>query len=375
MDLGRPATVRAVAAIAGERPRRRGSCSARPVSYCACCRRQSRPRLRLARRIDDLHFLRQRPRHQRRFQRGHHADFLKENGVELSVGDEMNVKKDAPLLEGMVVSIDRAIPVTVVSGGRRLAAGIRSGTVADALKSAGVRPDENDRVSPSLDTKVRAGMTINHTVVEVAYISRTELVPYKTVYKRTSSLSKGKEKIEKYGVNGKVSHKIRINYEDGKEVSRYEIDSSVVRNPSDEVVLIGTKVASVATSGGSGSSGSSSSSGSTGSSSSGSSGSGAVSGVLSPSKIRTTKRMSATAYTFTGHRTATGTYPRRGTVAVNPSVIPYGTRLYIEGYGYGVAEDTGSFIYSHSNRIDLFMESLGQCYSWGCRTVNVYILK
>ena len=382
MDLGRPATVRAVAAIAGERPRRRGvlfgaACFVLCVLSAAVAPALAAPpegstiftfcdNGRVINAVSSA---------------GTVQDFLKENGVELSVGDEMNVKKDAPLQEGMVVSIDRAIPVTVVSGGRRLAAGIRSGTVADALKSAGVRPDENDRVSPSLDTKVRAGMTINHTVVEVAYISRTELVPYKTVYKRTSSLSKGKEKIEKYGVNGKVSHKIRINYEDGKEVSRYEIDSSVVRNPSDEVVLIGTKVASVATSGGSGSSGSSgstgssSSSGSSGSSSSGSSGSGAVSGVLSPSKIRTTKRMSATAYTFTGHRTATGTYPRRGTVAVNPSVIPYGTRLYIEGYGYGVAEDTGSFIYSHSNRIDLFMESLGQCYSWGCRTVNVYILK
>ena len=298
-------------------------------------------------------------------------EFLKQSGVNLSSGDELNVVAGASLENGMVVAIDRALPVTIVSGGHEVEAGIQEGTVADALESAGITPDENDRVSPSLETKVRAGMTITHTVVEVTYISETEVVPFDTVYKKSSALYKGKEKIDTYGVNGKVSHKIRINYEDGKEISRYEIDSTVVRAAANEVVLLGTKAAS--------SSGASSSSGSSGSSvSSGSSGSSggsvAVAGI-SPSQIRETMRMSTTAYTYTGHRTATGTNPRRGTVAVNPSVIPYGTRMYIEGYGYGVAEDTGSFIYAHPNRIDLFMESHSQCYSWGCRTVTVHILQ
>ncbi|MFZ5975415.1 MAG: G5 domain-containing protein, partial [Bacillota bacterium] len=230
----------------------------------------------------------------------------------------------------------------------------------------GIKPDKNDRVSPSLDTRVRAGMTITHTVVEVTYISRTEVVPYSTVYKKSSALYKGKEKIETYGVNGKISHKIRINYEDGKEISRYEIDSAVVRVATNEVVLVGTKVASKT---------SSSSATSNSNRSSGSSGSVAVSGNISPSKIKKTLRLNATAYTYTGHRTATGTNPHRGTIAVNPDVIPYGTRMYIEGYGYGVAEDTGAFIYSYPNRIDLFMESFNECYSWGSRTVTVYILK
>jgi len=49
----------------------------------------------------------------------------------------------------------------------------------------------------------------------------------------------------------------------------------------------------------------------------------------------------ATAYCYTGNRTATGTWPSRGTIAVDPEVIPLGTRLHIEGYGEGIAEDTG----------------------------------
>ena len=57
-----------------------------------------------------------------------------------------------------------------------------------------------------------------------------------------------------------------------------------------------------------------------------------------------------TGYTHTGSRTATGTYPRRGTIAVDPDVIPLGTKLYVPGYGYGVAEDTGGAVQSLYHR-------------------------
>jgi 3D (Asp-Asp-Asp) domain-containing protein len=79
----------------------------------------------------------------------------------------------------------------------------------------------------------------------------------------------------------------------------------------------------------------------------------------------------ATAYTYAGSRTATGTWPSRGTVAVDPKVIPLGTRLYIEGYGPGVACDTGGAI--RGKKVDLYMASRGECISWGRRIVIVRI--
>lgn len=63
---------------------------------------------------------------------------------------------------------------------------------------------------------------------------------------------------------------------------------------------------------------------------------------------------------------------RRGIVAVDPDVIPMGTRLYIEGYGEAIAADQGSKI--KGNRIDLFMDSKTEAYNWGMRTVKVIIL-
>ncbi|AWI03224.1 3D domain-containing protein [Clostridium drakei] len=75
--------------------------------------------------------------------------------------------------------------------------------------------------------------------------------------------------------------------------------------------------------------------------------------------------------------TASGTATRRdgsgySTVAVDPRVIPLGSRLYVEGYGYAIADDTGGAI--KGNRIDLFFPTEGECESWGVRTVTVYVL-
>jgi len=83
--------------------------------------------------------------------------------------------------------------------------------------------------------------------------------------------------------------------------------------------------------------------------------------------------MEVTAYTHTGSVTATGTVPAKGTVAVDPRVIPLGTRLYIEGYGFGVARDTGGEI--KGNRLDVFFETREKALKWGRKEVKVTILR
>lgn len=80
----------------------------------------------------------------------------------------------------------------------------------------------------------------------------------------------------------------------------------------------------------------------------------------------------ATAYTHTGNPTFSGVYPRIGTIAVDPKVIPLGSRLWIEGYGYGIAQDTGGLI--KGKVIDLFMNERKECIQWGRRKVMVYFL-
>jgi len=72
-------------------------------------------------------------------------------------------------------------------------------------------------------------------------------------------------------------------------------------------------------------------------------------------------------------RTATGYRAKFGHVAVDPKVIPLGSLLYIEGYGFALASDTGGAI--RGNRIDLCYNSRGQAFQFGRRKVTVHVLK
>lgn len=89
--------------------------------------------------------------------------------------------------------------------------------------------------------------------------------------------------------------------------------------------------------------------------------------------------MIATAYTKSieegTHKgiTRSGTQVSRGTVAVDPRVIPLGTKLYVENYGHAVALDTGGAI--KENRIDLYMETKNEAFEFGRKEVRVWIIE
>lgn len=95
-----------------------------------------------------------------------------------------------------------------------------------------------------------------------------------------------------------------------------------------------------------------------------------------PSRYSRTMVMSASAYTAyddgNGNRTYRGNKLRKGLVAVDPRVIPLGTRLFIKGYGFAIADDVGGAI--KGNRIDLAFESRDEALRFGVQKVTVYFL-
>ena len=99
-------------------------------------------------------------------------------------------------------------------------------------------------------------------------------------------------------------------------------------------------------------------------------------GSSSGSTALSTLTMQSTAYTG-GTLTATGTKPVYNpggisTIAVDPSVIPLGSKVYVSGYGIAIAADTGGAI--NGNIIDLYFNSEADCIAWGRRNVTVEIL-
>ena len=95
-----------------------------------------------------------------------------------------------------------------------------------------------------------------------------------------------------------------------------------------------------------------------------------------PNKYSRVLTMQASAYSAqdpgNGNYTATGSRLKKGIVSVDPKLIPLGTRLYIEGYGYAVADDVGGAIKGH--RIDLAYNSRSEALQFGRQTVKVYVL-
>ena len=88
-------------------------------------------------------------------------------------------------------------------------------------------------------------------------------------------------------------------------------------------------------------------------------------------------RVEATAYSSAqadlSAYTATGTLCRYGVIATDPYFIPLGTKVYIPGYGYAVAEDTGGAIVG--NRIDIAFDTLSECYEFGRQWIDLYIIE
>lgn len=81
----------------------------------------------------------------------------------------------------------------------------------------------------------------------------------------------------------------------------------------------------------------------------------------------------ATGYTHTGQRTRSGKWPLANrTVAVDPDIIPLGTKLWVDGFGELVAEDTGGDILGE--RIDIFFDTEEEAIKWGVRTVRVKVI-
>src|SRR5699024_3481632 len=191
-----------------------------------------------------------------------------------------------------------------------------------------------------------------------------ETVEFETVRKDDSSLEEGKEAVLSEGENGLKKNTIEITKENGKEVVRKQVKSEVVKEKQDRVIAVGTAVkqeeAPVRTVSASSREEESSN--------------------QSTSSSSRQFTVEATAYTANcsggSGITATGidlrSNPSIKVIAVDPSLIPLGSRVWVEGYGVAIAGDVGGAI--KGNRIDVYVQSESAAEQWGRRNVAVKIL-
>ncbi|ADG05428.1 3D domain-containing protein [Kyrpidia tusciae] len=270
------------------------------------------------------------------------AELLRQQGVAFSPQDVV-----APVPG---TRIEGSLQVVVIHGKRvRLQDGAgqeqekvtHMPTVGMALKEWGISLKENDSVSPSVTASISPGELIRIMRRDQKVVVNEEKIPFQTERQSTDQLDQGTEKVLSPGVEGLQRVTTTIFYENGKEVDR-KVERTVINPPSDRVVAVGVRARPVML---------------------------ASRGVESFTG-GTAFTVVATAYSG-GGITATGHVPQRGTVAVDPSVIPLGTPLFIPGYGHGVADDVGGAV--RGNRVDLYFPTEAEAQAFGRRTMTVYI--
>lgn len=290
-------------------------------------------------------------------------DALDKANITIGEGEAVTPSLSTELEEGMEISIHDSVSVSITADDETNMYDVSFGTVEQAIASAGVTLGDEDILSADRDEQVTEGMEIVIKRVTYKEETKTIVVDYDFIEEKTGSLYSGESEVKTKGVEGKAEQAVRNKYIDGELYDTEVISETVVQEPTDKVTLVGTKEK-------------------TSSSSSGSSASGYFTDssgnqIAYASKIVGT----ATAYSDSeGALTATGVPVYYGGVAVNPNIIPYGSKMYIVSndgqyvYGYATAVDTGGAMMSGSALVDLFYWSQSECYAFGRRSVTVYVL-
>ena len=339
------------------------------------------------------------------------AEVLDEAGLTLGDDDTFTTQGGDGVAE---ITVRRNLSVYIDNCGDLLNVDASRGTVADLLDRLSITLDEKTTVSVSLDAELYDGMEISITRTVHTTEVYTKAIPYETTYYKDDTLPLGTQVVISEGKNGETICTADVTYRNGIQISRNVIKQILSRQATPRIVAIGTgdPVDSIdfsqfifsddedsyeyipeeesapeeeyvpedeyipedKPSGGD------------------SEDDDPSYPVIGGNTITTasgevltythTMVVEATAYTKTDAGcddwTAIGTLARYGAIAVDPSVIPYGTRMYIVStdgqviYGYATAEDCGGAI--NGTRVDLYYDTYEECIQFGRRDCIIYFL-
>ena len=286
------------------------------------------------------------------------ADALNQAGVKLGENQISVPSASTEIKSDTDIVILNAKKVSLTADGKTQNVLLPYGKVGESIILAGIRLSQDDILSVDRNTKVDDISELSIKRVIYKNVSVTEAVPFESKKENSDEIDLGDSKLKTKGVDGEKLVTKRVKYIDGEKDDEKVISEKITKKPVDEVTLVGTKGAASA--------------GGTGTFTD-------ENGVKVSYSYKLTG--SGTAYTApAGALTASGHEVYEGGVAVYPALIPYGSKLYIEttdgsfSYGYATAIDTGGALMDGSAIVDLFYFSLDDCYSFGRRDVNVYVL-
>ena len=286
------------------------------------------------------------------------ADVLERTGITPAYDEVVEPALSTPIAENLTVKIYKGKKLSITADGKTDSVYVPNGNVCDVLTELGYKLSDDDILNVDRNSNIEDADKIVIKRVTYKNEAETQSVDFETVKKNSKDVELGETKVQTEGKKGEALVTKRCKYIDGKKVSSETVDTKITKEPVDKVVLMGTKGSNVSNPAG------------TFTDMNGN--------IVAYSSVVTG---SGTAYTApAGSLTATGVTAYHGGVAVNPNIIPYGSKLYIVStdgsfvYGYATAVDTGGALMAGTAIVDCFYNTYNECVNFGRRNVNVYIV-
>lgn len=301
--------------------------------------------------------------------RGTVMDAVDKSGLTVGAEDIVSPLSSTELSNGMEINILRRYNITLIMGKEVRNLVVPAGTVREALKFLELPLGDEDSVNVDPESKVFEGMEINLTRVEYTERKEEEEVPYSKTTTMTDSLYEGERKVES-GKNGTKEITLKDKIVNGEVVETKRVSEEIIVAAKNEVTYVGVKKKNTGSSSGAITKGYSRNN---------------ENGTFTDHTGKTVAYKyvlsgSATAYTASaGALTSTGKVAKVGMVAVDPRVIPYGTKVFItlkngSVIGYATTEDTGGAMLEGKRLVDIYYSTESECFQFGVKDVNVYVL-
>ncbi|WCK54618.1 G5 domain-containing protein [Aneurinibacillus sp. Ricciae_BoGa-3] len=297
-------------------------------------------------------------------------EFLKDQGIHPDSHDFIQPGLSTPLHNGMQVVFTHRTPVTLTVAGSRRLAYTQGQTIQEVLNEQRIKLNPLDKVEPPLNQEVKDNSVIFVSRISQKIVPMQKTIAFNTEEKQDGTLARGQSRVIQDGQPGKAVERYEVVYTNGKPTSKKLLDARVLVQPKSRIMALGTanmvtasrsevstRRAAMLAGDGSGLS-------------------------FTPREVLD---ITMTAYSSdpasNGYSpndpgrmiTKTGTKLTEGrTIAVDPSVVPLGWWVYIEGYGFRRAEDTGGAI--QGDHIDLFFNSEQDASDFGVQRKKVYVI-
>lgn len=275
------------------------------------------------------------------FKKLQNTEIIENAGILIRPEDKVLSEESSTFVAGRLV-IKRSKPILVEIDGKTETYYTVSGTAKELFDEKGIELNNSDFVNVKLDERLQENSKIViKRLIEKELVIK-ESISYKTIYQNDEMVAAGLIYKKQDGKNGILEKHYKEIYFGGIKTNTQFLFNKVAKAPTNEIFIVGK--------------------------------------AKKPTKYLKTFTVTATAYSPTVAETdsnpwvtASGLRSSFGIIAVDPKVIPMGTLVYVDGYGYAVAGDTGGLI--KGDKIDVFFYSTRDAAKWGVKKVKIYILE